>query len=103
LCCLGPGVTLPSPTGRASDLAGADGAELELVTGEGEGARAVAVARLLGELGEHVHPGLEDAPALAAAGAAVDDLVHHVLELLAQDRKSTRLNSSHVQISYAVF
>src|SRR5688572_31466677 len=29
--------------------------------------------------------------------------VRHLLALLAQDRKSTRLNSSHSQISYAVF
>src|SRR5688572_31674044 len=32
------------------------------------------------------------------------DLLRHVrLELVHQDRKSTRLNSSHSQISYAVF
>src|SRR5699024_2529863 len=37
---------------------------------------------------------------------AVDNCIHHVLAGLShvlQDRKSTRLNSSHVSISYAVF
>src|SRR5690606_40809158 len=28
---------------------------------------------------------------------------NHLLEIASQDRKSTRLNSSHVKISYAVF
>src|SRR5690606_42012251 len=32
----------------------------------------------------------------------VDDVIRHVV-VAAQDRKSTRLNSSHVKISYAVF
>src|SRR5204862_1202806 len=45
---------------------------------------------------------LDDRPQRRMAGA-----VHHdVLELVGddrQDRKSTRLNSSHVEISYAVF
>src|SRR5699024_12336006 len=34
---------------------------------------------------------------------AIDQGDHRALTLLAQDRKSTRLNSSHVSISYAVF
>src|SRR5437870_10307277 len=38
---------------------------------------------------------------LRNAGFAEDDL--HVAKSLGQDRKSTRLNSSHVAISYAVF
>src|SRR5206468_11356847 len=37
------------------------------------------------------------------ADAGVQDLSGDVLELYAGDRKSTRLNSSHDQISYAVF
>src|SRR2546426_11704874 len=38
-----------------------------------------------------------------AAGAARDDLVADEGHRLARDRKSTRLNSSHLVISYAVF
>src|SRR5690606_40370434 len=38
----------------------------------------------------------------AAAAVRALDAPHHVLDLTA-DRKSTRLNSSHVKISYAVF
>src|SRR5207302_87425 len=33
----------------------------------------------------------------------VFDALHQVLDRVDQDRKSTRLNSSHVKISYAVF
>src|SRR5690606_41687226 len=43
----------------------------------------------------------------AAAGPqeAVEplDLVHQLADIVGLDRKSTRLNSSHVKISYAVF
>src|SRR5690606_41497923 len=44
-------------------------------------------------------------PAVAIQGAANDAPGHlaDVFLLTAQDRKSTRLNSSHVKISYAVF
>src|SRR5690606_41191660 len=34
---------------------------------------------------------------------AAGSLAGHIIECGAQDRKSTRLNSSHVKISYAVF
>src|SRR2546430_10040627 len=34
---------------------------------------------------------------------AYHDLVHAAIDGMLQDRKSTRLNSSHSQISYAVF
>src|SRR5690606_40276870 len=37
---------------------------------------------------------------IGIGGAAAD---HHQRGLMARDRKSTRLNSSHVKISYAVF
>src|SRR5690625_6878416 len=40
---------------------------------------------------------------LALFGGAVNVVGQHALEKLARDRKSTRLNSSHVAISYAVF
>src|SRR2546427_7990182 len=50
-------------------------------------------------------------PPGASAGRMIDDLGlkglsvgdAHVSDQLQQDRKSTRLNSSHSQISYAVF
>src|SRR2546426_5177592 len=54
----------------------------------------------------------EHGPGVTRAQRADDDVVHlrrildyaHTLALLAsQDRKSTRLNSSHLVISYAVF
>src|SRR3712207_7829830 len=37
------------------------------------------------------------------APAAIDAQAHLMHDLLKQDRKSTRLNSSHANISYAVF
>src|SRR5690606_40261016 len=45
--------------------------------------------------------GLLDLQLLPALGGA--RLPAQVLDLLAEDRKSTRLNSSHVKSSYAVF
>src|SRR5690554_7611592 len=36
-------------------------------------------------------------------GALVDETQTNKADVLAEDRKSTRLNSSHVRISYAVF
>src|SRR5699024_12524827 len=82
-CCLARHGYLPSfPTRRSSDL--------ELL-------REQVVEELLGVLPSHLHD---------AAVRAVDD--HHTgvcAPLFPQriDRKSTRLNSSHVSISYAVF
>src|SRR5712691_5057625 len=72
--------------------------------------RAVSLLNLrLRKLGDRfaLHPG--KAPVLALGGAP--PLVHAVTNLLSnaldaveeRDRKSTRLNSSHSQISYAVF
>src|SRR5699024_11995818 len=52
-----------------------------------------------GDLEEQIYVTL-----LAHAGfEPVHDLLHPVRALSARDRKSTRLNSSHVSISYAVF
>src|SRR5690349_23836727 len=45
---------------------------------------------------------LEVGPALAGVLGAQQQAVLHLVQLVA-DRKSTRLNSSHVEISYAVF
>src|SRR5690625_2811449 len=50
-----------------------------------------------GEGVDHVSQGL------LAADIAGEDHVRHAHDLLGGDRKSTRLNSSHVAISYAVF
>src|SRR5690606_32448748 len=85
------------------------------VTGEREGV-ALSATRL-GTAGDQPGPDVVDAwlteqPANAARAAqeiaASGDRIIHTLELAipetsAQDRKSTRLNSSHVKISYAVF
>src|SRR3712207_8354996 len=45
----------------------------------------------------------EPDPVLARAGAADGERVLDELRVQALDRKSTRLNSSHANISYAVF
>src|SRR5690349_25109387 len=47
---------------------------------------------------EHRGQELDDAVRLVGPGVR-----EHLVEHHAQDRKSTRLNSSHVEISYAVF
>src|SRR3712207_9010553 len=45
-----------------------------------------------------------EAPALDIGGVAAEAAeLGHALQLLLKDRKSTRLNSSHANISYAVF
>src|SRR5690606_41743200 len=60
--------------------------------------------RVLHVTRDQVH-GLSHGPRRAAHRAPDTDgqRVHHRRALAAQDRKSTRLNSSHVKISYAVF
>src|SRR3712207_7195445 len=62
-------------------------------------AQAVAVARRLGAGG--LHEAVEGAGLRAVV--LLDLLVHAPLDETAEDRKSTRLNSSHANISYAVF
>src|SRR5262245_63863755 len=50
-------------------------------------------------LGESlVEDGIADAAAVSSSGVCLD-----AVAALAEDRKSTRLNSSHLGISYAVF
>src|SRR5690606_37295420 len=44
-----------------------------------------------------------DAPATPSLGVATDTSARTRIEFSREDRKSTRLNSSHVKISYAVF
>src|SRR5690606_42133829 len=58
-------------------------------------------AQLLHERGQVRLVGLLDR--LANADGLLEGEGHRVLVGAAQDRKSTRLNSSHVKISYAVF
>src|SRR5690606_41067567 len=62
---------------------------------------------VLGAAGDHVEAALDEH--LSHGLGVLDDLLLVFLEfrlqgfLEAEDRKSTRLNSSHVKISYAVF
>ena len=71
---------------RAGDrLAGARGPELEAVTGECEGARAVAVARIGGQGGQRVDTDDEGALLLRRRGAALGDLIEDVGQLLAEE------------------
>src|ERR1035437_7355709 len=42
-------------------------------------------------------------PAIADANALLADVIAQLREVPSRDRKSTRLNSSHANISYAVF
>src|SRR5690349_24125395 len=48
-------------------------------------------------------PGLETPAAVVRLGQAMRQMRRTTAALLSEDRKSTRLNSSHVEISYAVF
>src|SRR5699024_6372413 len=76
-------------------------------TGQGAGERAGEHGQhtfAAGQLGDGV--GLSGAEHLALHKAGLDDELLGavaVLVLAQEDRKSTRLNSSHVSISYAVF
>src|SRR5690606_41180437 len=102
--CLSDHLVLASfPTRRSSDLRSACGA----VAG-----RPVLAHQLEGLVAERIDPGADGEPvgevnvqAFDPRGhAARGDLVAERLDgvTLGQDRKSTRLNSSHVKISYAV-
>src|SRR3712207_7799279 len=53
--------------------------------------------------GENVGGAMNDAIALMFAGEASPQDVVDATQAAAEDRKSTRLNSSHANISYAVF
>src|SRR5207302_9283118 len=66
--------------------------------------RALVVHGRGGEIGARVAPHADRAAAIAAVPPDLVPLLG-VREVVAdgQDRKSTRLNSSHVKISYAVF
>src|SRR2546430_12318586 len=72
-------------------------------TMERAGDKALAKAELA-RVGVPLVPGTEGRTTLAEARAAAQELGYPVLlKAAAGDRKSTRLNSSHSQISYAVF
>src|SRR5690606_41677122 len=91
-----------SPTRRASDL----GAVRRYL--EGEGARApsfdlrAAVPINLRKLEKMAELGNRFGLVFVPLPLAIEDPVERVAEVR-RDRKSTRLNSSHVKISYAVF
>src|SRR5690606_41581232 len=72
------------------------GGQLELHPDGVEGDLGVDVV----QPGHHVGRGVARAP---ASQRVVDDLGALDVDVDLQDRKSTRLNSSHVKISYAVF
>src|SRR5690606_41703542 len=87
------------PTRRSSDLAGVQGTAEQV-------ANAAEVARVVVGLAQ-----AEAQPAVQGDGVdqrlqrvlAVFHGLGHLLRAVAGDRKSTRLNSSHVKSSYAVF
>src|SRR5690606_17209411 len=62
-------------------------------------------ARVQGALEDELRRGMLSVNAVGAAGIVLDVDTGEVMALasLPEDRKSTRLNSSHVKISYAVF
>src|SRR5688572_31590821 len=61
------------------------------------------VEEVLGDLRGEAAGGRDDLGLLDGTPRRVEVLVDLALRDLGQDRKSTRLNSSHSQISYAVF
>src|SRR5690554_7781298 len=67
----------------------------------------LALARLGGEIhgGRHAQQAAEVGPGLARQDAvpAAEGVAQAQVAAVRGDRKSTRLNSSHVRISYAVF
>src|SRR5690606_40882605 len=67
-------------------------------TGIAQGGFDLALQRVQVIRGSVRHADGMDAQSIGAAGHGVGQLTHH-----REDRKSTRLNSSHVKISYAVF
>src|SRR5699024_11575945 len=83
------------PTRRSSDLAPADPRHPGSLLPTSAGSRARAVVRQGNQAPAHV--GTTRALTVALRPA------HCVHSRLPEDRKSTRLNSSHVSISYAVF
>src|SRR5690349_22374751 len=77
------------PTRRSSDLAGV----------------RVPPKELLADIRAHtrMRPGVEALGTFCRGRGWHFSVVSHGLAFYIEDRKSTRLNSSHVEISYAVF
>src|SRR5690606_41660911 len=78
----------------------------ELVREDGAAAMIESLRELQAEYeGTDIHIELTGPPIWTSEmlNAAVDDQVKFTIYGFALDRKSTRLNSSHVKISYAVF
>src|SRR3712207_7251822 len=63
------------------------------------------IGRLLGEptATRVFHETMQVAPVGDGTAWVVDRVHHRIVQLHVRDRKSTRLNSSHANISYAVF
>src|SRR5690606_40236753 len=102
LLCGGRGVLHSSPTRRSSDLVdGGVGGHVrggeEAAAAVGEPAVQVAAPRALRGLAAWRPGPVPHLDAVHLVGGAVE------VQGAGQDRKSTRLNSSHVKISYAVF
>src|SRR5699024_11538587 len=97
-----PLLLIPSfPTRRSSDL-DVGPSDLLIAVDAADDALPGALARAEAALTERARPaagGFGDEPSPRTIGSAAE----HADASLALDRKSTRLNSSHVSISYAVF
>src|SRR5690606_41751228 len=90
----------PFPTRRSSDLSQATPAHAGVGDGLllGPDARLLVLGQMEGGMEPHAGGGVPDR-AFQQGGR----VVRGGLRRADQDRKSTRLNSSHVKISYAVF
>src|SRR5690625_2672138 len=100
-CCRPLRVLLSFPTRRSSDLGlGASVVRLRHQLPYRPGGPRPARGWRLGGLHRGAAPGRRVVPAAALRRA---DHGHRVGRDVREDRKSTRLNSSHVAISYAVF
>src|SRR5207249_10573219 len=93
----------PFPTRRSSDLEPRH--EIELGRGVAQRANGVAdIADLLGQRDRVPHRRPAGLVVVRARRVGDRDRLRRIedRDILEQDRKSTRLNSSHVSISYAV-
>src|SRR5690606_41723641 len=88
------------PTRRSSDLEAAEAALAEFEAGIGQ--KHPAVVRLWRDAWEVFVPFLAF-PAEIRRVVYTTNMIESINYQLRKDRKSTRLNSSHVKISYAVF
>src|SRR5437879_783248 len=92
----GPGLMTETLVERGGEVWGVDFLESALAWARAEAEKA--------SWGDRAHYVVGDAQALPFSAATFDTVIAMgVLEYLSEDRKSTRLNSSHRCISYAVF